>query len=125
MTRNAAARTRREGGSALIEVLVSVVLFSVGIVGLLRVLGTAVKDAGEIEYRATAATLADETLGLMWGDRANLVSYVVTDAARPELPAGTETVAVDGDVVTVTITWRPPGAGQTRSHVSIGTLAVN
>ena len=59
-------------GFALIEALVAVLLFAIGIVALLRVLGTAVKDAGEVEYRAVAATLADATIGRMWVDRANL-----------------------------------------------------
>jgi prepilin-type N-terminal cleavage/methylation domain-containing protein len=46
-------------GSTLTEVMVSVVLFSVGVIGLMRVLGTAVQDTGSLQYRATAATLAD------------------------------------------------------------------
>ena len=54
-------------------------LFSIGIVGLVRLLGTAVKDTGEIEYRAQAATLADEQIGRMWVDRANLGGYEVAD----------------------------------------------
>ena len=43
-------------GSTLTEVMVSVVLFSVGVIGLMRVLGTAVQDTGSLQYRATAAT---------------------------------------------------------------------
>jgi len=111
-------------GSALVEVLVSVLLFSVGILALVRLLGTAVKDAGEIEYRAQAATLADEQIGRMWVDRANLGSYVVANAALAELPSGTRTVAVNGNVVTVTIGWQPPGA-PAHNHVVVATLAGN
>ena len=109
----------------LIEVLVSVVLFSLGIVGLLRVLGTAVRDEGEIEYRAQAATIADEILGRMWVDRGNLAAYVADAADLPALPGGTETVDVNGNVVTVTITWQPPGVGATRQHVAVATLSGN
>jgi type IV pilus assembly protein PilV len=109
----------------MVEVLVSVLLFSIGIIGLLRVLEVSVKDAGEIQYRAAAATLADETLGQMWVDRANLASYAVTDAPLNELPNGLETVAVDGNVVTITISWQAPGVPVARSHTTSATVAVN
>ncbi len=112
-------------GSALVEVMVSVVLFSVGIIGLVRMLGTAVKDTGDVEYRAAAATLADETIGRMWVDRGNLVAYEVVDDPVAALPGGMRTVDVNGNVVTVTVSWQPPGEPRTRSHVTVATLASN
>lgn len=116
---------RAQAGSALVEVLVSVVLFSMGVIALLRVLGTAVTESGEVEYRAVAATIADSTIGRMWVDRGNLADYVVTDAVVDELPGGTQTVAVDGNVVSVTISWQPPGAANPRTHAVSATLAAN
>lgn len=115
---------RLERGSALIEVLVSVLLFSVGIVGLVRLLGNAVKDTGEIEYRAQAAALADEQIGLVWTDRTDLTTYAEVGVAVPELPNGTRTVTVNGNVVTVTMNWQPPGA-PARSHVVVATVVSN
>jgi type IV pilus assembly protein PilV len=113
-----------ERGSTLIEVLIAVLLFSVGVIGLVRLLGAAMRETGEIEYRAQAAEIADELVGQMWVDRTNLASYVVTDAALAALPAGTQTVAVNGNIVTVTITWQPPGS-PARNHVTLATLAGN
>jgi type IV pilus assembly protein PilV len=130
---NAPAHASRRGerGSALIEVLVSLLLFSVGIVGLVRLLGTAVKDTGEIEYRAQAAALADEQIGLMWADNGpdsalhpTLDDYEIADDPVPELPGGTRTVDVQGNVVTVTIAWQPPGA-PARNHVVVATVSGN
>lgn len=112
-------------GSALIEALVAVLLFAIGIVALLRVLGTAVKDAGEVEYRAVAATLADETIGRMWVDRPNWNSYVGVDDPVPALPNGLQTVAVAGNVVTINIRWTPPGAANERVHAVSATLVAN
>ncbi len=112
-------------GSALIEALVAVVLFTIGIVALLRVLGTAVKDAGDVEYRAIAATVADATVGRMWVDRANLDAYEVDDDPLPELPNGLRTVTVDGNVVNVTIRWQPPGVDEQRVHAVAATLIGN
>lgn len=112
-------------GVALIEALVAVLLFAVGIAALLRVLGTAIKDAGDVEYRAVAATLADGTIGRMWVDRPNWNDYVVVDGPVGELPNGLQTVAVAGNVVTITIRWQPPGAADERVHTVAATLATN
>jgi type IV pilus assembly protein PilV len=126
---NTATSRRRAGssqrGSAIVEVLVSVLLFSIGIIGLLGVLEVSIKDAGEIQFRAAAATLADEMLGRMWVDRANLAGYQVTDAPVAELPNGLRTVAVDGDVVSITISWQSPGMPVVHSHTTSATVAVN
>jgi len=109
----------------MIEVLISMLLFSIAVLGLVRVLAIAVRDAGEVEYRAIAATLADETIGRMWVDRGNLASYVVTDADVSQLPGGTQTVEVDGNVVTITVNWLPPGAVDPRAHSVAATITGN
>ena len=120
-------RPRGQQGSALVEALVSVLLFSIAIIALMRVLGTAVKDSGDIQYRAIAATVADETIGRMWVDRGNLAAYE-EDAATLDaglgLPGGTRTVDVDGNRVTVTIDWQPPGTGA-HTHTVTATLTGN
>ena len=116
---------RGEKGSALIEALVAVLLFSIGVIALLRVLGASVKDAGDVEFRATAATIADETIGRMWVDRGNLGAYVENAAALAALPNGTRTVAVAGNVVTVTINWQPPGVAAVHTHTVAATLMSN
>ena len=113
------------GGFALIEALVAVLLFAVGIIALLRVLGTAIKDAGDVQYRAVAATLADGTIGRMWVDRPNWNTYAVVDGVVPELPNGLQTVTVAGNVVTINIRWQPPGAADQRAHVVAATLVTN
>ncbi len=120
-------RRRRalQGGSTLIEVLVSVVLFSVAIIGLLRVLGTSVRNSGEIEYRSVASTLADARIGQMWVDRSNLANYVENNTALTELPNGLRTVTVVGNVVTVQISWQAPGADRAGTHRISATLAGN
>jgi len=119
------ARRDPQRGSALLEVLIAILLFAIGIISLLRVLGTAVRDSGDVEFRAVAATVADTTIGRMWVDRSQLANYVVTNAAVAELPSGTRTVAVNGNTVTVTINWQPPGAATTRTHTVTATLVGN
>lgn len=105
------ARRIGQRGSMMIEVLVSVVLLSVSILGLVRILGQSVKDSGELEYRSAASAVAEELIGRMWVDPSNLATYATaTPQTVGELPNGTRTVTVNGTVVTITITWQAPGA---------------
>jgi type IV pilus assembly protein PilV len=109
----------------MVEVLVSVVLLSVSVLGLVRILGQSVKDSGELQYRSVAATVADQWIGRMWVDPDNLASYVTaTPQAVAELPNGTRTVTVATNVVTITINWQAPGASASRYQIS-ATLARN
>ena len=119
------ARRQQQQGTTLVEVLVSLVLFAVAIVGLLRTLGTAMRDSGEVEYRTIAANLASARLGTMWIDRANLASYVETDTTLTDLPNGKRTVTVNGSVVSITINWQVPGSDSERNYSTTATLAVN
>jgi type IV pilus assembly protein PilV len=116
---------RAQRGSTMTEVMVSVVLFSVGVIGLMRVLGTAVQDTGALQYRSTAATLADTAIGQMWVDRGNLPAYETAGTAVPELPNGERVVTVAGNVVTVAISWQAPGAAQPSTHRITATIVGN
>jgi type IV pilus assembly protein PilV len=112
-------------GSTLIEVLVSILLFSVGIIALMRTLAVAMQDSGDIEYRAVASTIADERVGRMWIDRGNLAGYAESNTAISQLPDGKRTVAVNGNIVTVTVTWKPPAALLARTHQVTATITGN
>jgi type IV pilus assembly protein PilV len=112
-------------GATLVEVLVSVLLFSVGVIGLVRALGTAVQDTGAVQYRATAASLADSLIGRMWVDRGNLPAFAADDENVPELPNGLRDVTVNGNVVTVRYSWQAPGAATPSNHEVVATIAGN
>lgn len=112
-------------GFAMVEVLVSMLLFSLAVLGLVRALGIAVRDAGEVEYRAVAATVADEAIGRAWIDRDNLDDHAEVDAEVTQLPGGKRTIAVDDNVITVTVNWLPPGAIAERTHTVQATITGN
>jgi type IV pilus assembly protein PilV len=60
----------------LIETLISLLLFSLGVVGIVQMQAAAVGLAGDAKFRSDAALLANQMVGLMWADqRANLPSY--------------------------------------------------
>ncbi len=129
-TRNAirGAQPTTQRGSMMIEVLVSVVLLSISVLGLVRVLGQSMKDSGELEYRSVASTIADEWVGRMWVDPTNLEAYATADPVDlpPEvLPGATRMITVNGNRVTIAITWQAPGTTSPSRHQMSATIARN
>lgn len=54
----------------LIEALLAILIFSIGVLGIIGLQGTAVKVSTDAKYRSEAALLANDLIGRMWaGDR--------------------------------------------------------
>lgn len=56
----------RQHGFMLLEVLVAILIFAVGILGLVGLQANAVQQSGMAKYRSDAALLANELVGQMW-----------------------------------------------------------
>jgi type IV pilus assembly protein PilV len=111
-----AARVR---GFMLIEVLVSILIFSIGVLALVGLQAKMTKAQSASKFRADAAYLSNELIGVMWSDVTNLGSYNGTGCAgyarckdwqtkvSQNLPGGTGTVSSTASTgaVTITITW--------------------
>ena len=123
-------------GIALIEVLVALLIFMMGVLGLVGLQGSMTRAQTESKFRADAAYLASEAIGRMWSDLTNLNSYDGSgcasvarckewqDKVGTALPQGTGAVALDattGDT-TITVSWTPPG-GETHRYITSTTIA--
>ena len=126
----------RVRGVAMIEVLVAMLIFMLGVIGLVGLQTAMTQAQTNAKFRADASLLADDIVGRMWADLTNMASYNGTGcASKPmckewqtkvsnSLPAGTGAVTVDattGDVA-VTITWSVPG-GESHQYVTHTTVA--
>lgn len=67
--------THRQRGSSLLEAVVAIFIFSIGVLGLVGLQAVSVKNSSDAKYRADAALLANQIIGQMWVDRANIDSY--------------------------------------------------
>ena len=117
------ARRHSAQGIALIEALVAILIFTVGILGAVGLQAAMLRTQGSAKVRADAAILASEVVGMMWtdaGSRANLQNYTsncnsgscgdwMAKLAR-SLPNGTANFALSNatGATTITITWTPP-----------------
>lgn len=70
-----AARTRRQRGFMLIEVLVSAVILTIGVLALVGLQAKMNRAQATAKDRADAAYLASELQARMWSDLKNLSSY--------------------------------------------------
>lgn len=124
-------------GAALIEAMIGILLFSIGILGLVGLQASMTSAQSAAKYRADAAYLASELLGTMWMNKVNLGVYATTPASpctdqrcldwvnkvASGLPKGTATVAVTASTgdVNLTVGWTAPNEG-TRSYVLATTI---
>jgi type IV pilus assembly protein PilV len=67
--------TRRQEGVMLIEALIGILIFSIGILALIGMQGTAVRNTTDARYRSDAAYLANTIASQMRLDMANIDSY--------------------------------------------------
>ncbi len=61
-----ARRFQQQTGVMLIEALVALLIFSVGILGIVGLQASAIKASGDAKYRSEAALMANELIGKMW-----------------------------------------------------------
>lgn len=102
-------------GVALIEVMVALLVFLVGALGIVALQAKAVQFSVQAQDRSIAALLANDAVSTMWQQRSTTLSDADLKAwqgrVAAALPAGSASAvrATDGSA-TVTIRWTPPGA---------------
>lgn len=104
----------KQSGAVLLEALIAVLLFSLGVLALAGLQATMIKNTDDAKYRAEATFIAQQKFGEIWANTrgfASLADYVVTDEDVSQLPNGKRTVQVSADrVVTVIVNWTLPGS---------------
>jgi len=119
-------------GVVLLEVLVAVLIFSIGILGMIAMQAASVTAVSDAKYRSEAAMVADQIIARMWADQANITSYQTSgpvDLAgfEAKLPLGKRDVTVSAlpaasepqmRTVTITITWQPPEGTTVHQYVT-------
>jgi type IV pilus assembly protein PilV len=109
-----------QGGIALIEALVAVVLLAVGLLGAIGLQARSYSALSDSGMRAEATIAADKLIGVMATDQANLAAYALASGATPGTriqPWYAETRShIPGAGIVVALA---PVAGTTRTKVTI------
>ncbi len=134
----AGTRVKPQAGFMLIEVLISVLLFSVGVLALVGLQSAMTRAQTESKVRSDASYLAGELVGLMWTDPTNLGGF--SDSACASTPQCADWLskrdqllpAADSDVVvtaatgrvSITLRWTLAG-GTPHQYTTTTTVATN
>ena len=137
---------RGQTGSVILEAMIAILIFSIGILGLVGMQVTAISNVSDAKYRADASFFADQIIGQMWASRVSVTdaSGVTVFTADPSyawpssapnavtaawasgvaayLPQGSAVIAIDPasqQQVTVTLSWQPPKATLAHKHTAV------
>ena len=122
-------------GSVLLEALVAILIFSVGILAVVGMQATAVKAASDARHRSEASLLANELLGQMWVSNRTTATlqtnfqgsagsggtyynswYADVQAALPGADTNPPSVVIDNaGIVTIVVQWKLPSELSTAS----------
>lgn len=125
-------------GATLLEALIGILIFSIGILALVGMQALAIKHMSHAKYRSDAAYFANEIIGQMWVNRTSLgATYAYAGTGAPPaaidswvtsiqngLPGVTAAanrpiITVAGTTVTVTVRWQLPGGADVHSHTTM------
>lgn len=97
----------------MVEAMISILLFSIGVLAIVGLQASMVKHTSESKFRVDASYIAQQRVGTMWADPANLASYLESNTDISSLlPNGRRTTTQSGNQYTVTINWQQPGETQ-------------
>ncbi len=133
--------TTKQKGSALLESLIAMLLFSMGILAIVGLQAASIKNTASAKYRIDASMLANRIIGQMWVDNKNnaplIASYSSPGGAeylkwkvnvQKALPGvgvtlNAPTITIDAaNKVTVIILWQSPGASAPHNYVAIARI---
>jgi type IV pilus assembly protein PilV len=130
-----------QGGGSLLEGLLAILLFSVGMLSLLMLLSATLVETGNARYRSEASLLASDLIAQMWtGDRSltelrsrftksesdDYKNWLATVHAR--LPGTSDTtnlptISIDDQrQVKILMRWQAPGDGKTHQLLTLATI---
>jgi type IV pilus assembly protein PilV len=138
-------------GAFLLEALIGILIFSLGILGIVGLQAQAIRFTNDAEYRAEAVYLANSLISQMWADKrdtlkANYDSTVggpryaqfktdvqtrmsgailtdpIVKVDTADLPAA---VTKNSSVVQVQIAWQMPGDTTPHNYTTTGVIAQN
>jgi type IV pilus assembly protein PilV len=107
-------------GVVLLEALISILLFSMGVLALVGLQAAMIKNTADSKFRADASYIAQQKIGMLWADPVNVIANLEpapgTDISSM-LPNGLRIVTQPDPINSpnlfmITIKWQQPGQQQ-------------
>lgn len=105
---------KRQGGFSLIEAMVAIFIFSIGVLALIALQVTSVRQSTNARYRSEAALLANRLIGEMW----------VTDRVTTTLQTNYNTGGASYNTWNAAVQATLPASGASAPQVSVSASGV-
>lgn len=136
------ARKTEQQGSVVLEALISILIFSIGILAIVGLQAVSIKNVAAAKYRTDASLLVNQVIGQMWvSDKSNaaLVANFSSPAGASYLtwldsvaqglpgvsgvPANAPTIAIDANNnATITVYWQAPDESAAHNYSAIAVV---
>lgn len=116
---------KNQSGAALLEVLISILIFSFGLLGMVGLQVVATQNSADAESRTMASTLANDIVSQMWlKNPTSLADPVITtditnwktrvaSITDSKLPNATGNITAAAGIATISISWKAPSKKST------------
>lgn len=135
----------KEQGSVLLEALISILIFSMGILAIVGLQAAAIRSVSDSQYRLEASFLANRVVSEIWTDVVNINSYALPGGGaaalntwltevQSRLPGATSanaptiTIAANpsgGFTATIAIMWQSPGETTPHNFTTVAYINPN
>lgn len=120
-------RKSAQQGVVLVEAMVAILIFSIGVLGIVGMQANMIKNTADSKFRMDASNIAQQRIGQIWADpdpsRPGYTSFVESGTPITSvLPGGTRTTTQSGVAFTVTVTWQQPGEPTPHNFVTVAQI---
>lgn len=122
--RNLSFSQQSQTGVVLLEALIAILIFSLGVLGIVGLQATMIKSTSDAKYRSEASHVAQKKVGEMWADPVSLPPDLGTPVDISDvLPNGERTVTqVAAGQFKVEVTWQQPGDPEKHKFTTIASI---
>ncbi|HSI44463.1 MAG TPA: prepilin-type cleavage/methylation domain-containing protein [Methylotenera sp.] len=101
---------RSQQGVVILEALIALVIFSMGVLALVGLQAAMIKNTGDAKFRADASFIAQQRIGMLWADPVNASTHLEANTPIAILPNGKVTVTQPAaGQFRVIVGWTEPG----------------
>lgn len=113
---------KNQGGVAIIEAMIAILIFSIGVLGIVGMQANMVKNTSDSKFRNDASYIAQQQIGTLWASPDSLPADGSTsNTPITELPNGSVTITRNGDQYIIVVGWQQ--AGETaHNYTTIATI---
>lgn len=122
-------------GVVLLEGLIAILIFSIGILGVVGLQATMIKANSEARYRVAAGLIVEQRISKMWVDQAGLADFSElapgTDISEESGLPNAYRTTIRGDVpncagnlncFVVKVTWQQPGDSEQHNVTNVARI---